>query len=182
MAKLVCPFCGVFTSFSPLWLEGKGVLVEDPTDRWTSYKQVRLWAVTDEKYPQATYAILVCQACGERFVAEKDKYRDDWSAVYPIPRKSVAEEIPEPIKSESEEAHLCFAVKAYRGCLAMSVTALGSSWHEQGVSSLQQLKEKGIISLQRYKQADEVRLWANVIKHNQPMPEAVTKEDTEQGS
>ena len=102
MTKLVCPFCGVFTSFSPLLLEGEGILVEDSTDRWTSYKQVRLWAVTDGEYLQATYAILVCQACGERFVAEKDKYGDEWSAVYPIPHKSVAEEIPELIKSEFE--------------------------------------------------------------------------------
>lgn len=178
MSKLICPLCGDATSFSPVWLRGKGVDLDDSDEKRTFYKKVMLPAKTDDTPMQDTYAIIECQACWKRFVAEKKK--EEWSAVYPIPHKLTSEDIPEPIRSEFEEAHLCFAVRAYRGCLLMCQTALEASWREQRVSGLQELKDEGIISPQLYHQAKEVRLWGNVVKHEQPMPEAVTKEDAEQ--
>ena len=112
-------------------------------------------------------------------MAKKQPGGEKWSAVYPIPHKPVAQEIPEPIKSEFEEAYLCFAVEAYRGCLLVCKTALIHMQREQGVSNLKELKDKGIISNMLYGQADQVRLWANMIGHEE-MPETISKEDTEQ--
>jgi hypothetical protein len=103
----------------------------------------------------------------------------EWSAAYPISQAPVPEEIPEPIKSEFEEAHLCFTVGAYRGCLLVCRTALIALQRERGVSNLKELKDKGAISPMLYGQADQVRLWANMIGH-EDMPEAITKEDAEQ--
>ena len=179
MGKVICPRCGVFTSFSPEVFIGDGMLLEESREHMRLYKRVALNAVTAEEPRQDTYAILICQACEKRFVAQKEKYRDEWSAAYPILHKPVSEDIPEPIKSELEEAYLCFAVGAHRGCLLVCRTALIDMQREQGVSSLQELKDKGIISNLLYGQADQVRLWANMVGHEVVLPEAVTKEDTE---
>lgn len=47
------------------------------------------------------------------------------------------------------------------------------------ITSLKGLKEKGLISDILYNQADEVRLWANMIGH-EDIPSGVTRDDCEQ--
>jgi hypothetical protein len=141
-----------------------------------------LSAVTKDDYmlvQDPCYAILTCQACSSWFVAARPKYGREWSAVYPIHHKPVTKEIPEPIKGEFEEANLCFAVEAYIACLLVCRTVLIALQREQGVTSLKELKDKGTISNLLYGQADQVRLWANMIGH-EDVPEAITKEDSEQ--
>jgi len=182
--KLVCPLCGVSTSFSPLLLEGKGALLKDFDSDDIHYIDVGLRAVTSDRCMRRSskdtgYAIVICQDCGAWFVAERQRYGREWLAVYPIPHKTVSQEIPEPIKSEFEEAYLCFAVEAYRGCLLVCRTALIDIQREQDVSNLKELVDKGIISNMLYGQADQVRLWANMIGHEE-LPETISKEDTEQ--
>jgi len=179
--KLVCPLCGVYTAFSPLLLKGRGVFLADLDSSNVYYRDVALRAMIDDDYmtPRDTqYAILTCEACGGWFVAKKHRY-EEWFAVYPILHKTVAEEIPEPVKSELEEANLCFAVEAYRGCLLVCRTALIDMQREQGVPNLKELSNKGIISNMLYGQADQVRLWANMIGHEE-LPETISKDDTEQ--
>ena len=160
MGKLICPLCGVYTSFA---LARSSEVDIGPQ-------------ITD--YPGLpNYAILSCQACENRFVAEKVK--NEWLAVFPLPHKQINEYIPEPIRSEFEEANLCFTVRAFRASVSMCSAALEAMWREQGVSGLKELKEKGIISKKLFKQADQVRRWANVAKH-EPIHEAVTSEEVEQ--
>jgi len=182
MSKLVCPLCGVYTSFVPVVLTGEGILVKESTAQRTLREEVALRAVTDEDYMRVEdtcYAVLTCQACDRWFVAAKPKYSHEWSAVYPIWHEAAAKEIPEPIKGEFEEAHLCFAVGAYRGCLLVCKTVLIALQREQGVVSLKELKDKGTISNLLYGQADQVRLWANMVGH-EDIPQAISKEDCEQ--
>jgi len=160
MGKLICPLCGVYTSFALARTSEVGIGPQ----------------ITD--YPGLpNYAILTCQACENRFIAEKVK--GEWLAVYPLPHKLANEYIPEPIRSEFEEANLCFTVRAYRASVSMCSAALEAMWREQGVSGLKELREKGIISKKLFKQADQVRRWANVAKH-EPIHEAVTSEEAEQ--
>ena len=113
------------------------------------------------------YAILNCQNCECCFVAVQDIVREEsgWFVVHPISRKNVSEEIPEPINSELAEANLCFALGAYRACAAMCQIALEALWRDKEVSGLNELKERGIISEQLFDRATEIRLWANLIKH-----------------
>lgn len=182
--RLVCPLCGVPTPLSPLELKGKGAFLRTLGTDEVRYVEVALKAMIDTHYMAMTsedtcYAILTCAACGGWFVAKKQPYEEEWLAVYPIPHKPVAQEIPEPIKSEFEEAYLCFAVEAYRGCLLVCRTALIDIQREQGVSNLKELRDKGSISNTLYGQADQVRLWANIIGHEK-LPETIPKEDTEQ--
>jgi len=100
----------------------------------------------------------------------------DWVTVWPLVTKKVSEDIPEPIRSAFNEALLCLAVKAYGGSLMMCRTAVIRLQRHQGVSSLSQLRDKGMISEMLYQQADEVRLWANVIGHEDFDSAAVTPE------
>lgn len=187
MSKLRCPHCSVSTAFSPVRLQGMGVLVNESSINKTVRATVTLWACTDEYEmgPESLsgqdflYAILECLSCHKWYVANKEKYVGEWSAVYPIPHTPVADEIPEPIKSEFEEAYLCFAVGAYRGCLSMCEAALEAVWRKKEVSGLQGLKDKGIISERLYQQANEIRKWANVAKH-EIIEDAVTKEEAEE--
>lgn len=188
MGKLTCPHCGSITSFSPVMLEGDGISVGESSELHTRRRRVQLEAITDEKYMdyQARsrrdflYAVLECQGCNEWFVAGKARYGGEWSAVYPIPHRPVAKEIPEPIKSEFEEAHLCFAVGAYRGCLLICRTTLVAMQREQMVSGLDALVANGIISPTLLGQAHEVRLWGNIMAHEPVLPEEIDKDDVEQ--
>lgn len=50
---------------------------------------------------------------------------------------------------------------------------------QQEVSSLKELKEKEVISGLQYGQADQVRLWANMVAH-EDIPESIVSEDSEQ--
>ena len=176
MGKLVCPLCGAFTSVEPAEF-GAIVRIKSGTS-WRT-ESGRATAVAADKNGFVTHGILDCQACGGRFVGIIDKGTGEWAAVYPIAAKAVASEIPEPIKGELKEAHLCFAVGAYRGCVSMCGTALEALWREQGASSLQDLMEAGVISPQLYRRTSEVRLWGNIAKHKFA-PDVVEKEDAEQ--
>jgi len=104
MSKLICPHCGNFTAFSPAQIRGEGALLDKSTDEYTHWGEVQISAVVPSKYEygEESYAILVCLACMNYFVAKIEKYasKDDWLAVYPIQHKPVAKEIPEPIRSE----------------------------------------------------------------------------------
>ena len=190
MNKLICPHCSVYTAFNPVRLRGRGIVLRSSSDTHTDYEKVDLWAFTDDKEMSSDdlntqdymYAILMCQSCDKWYVARTRKYSNEWSAVYPILHPYVADEIPEPIKSEFEEANLCFAVGAYRGCILILIckTALIDMQREQGVSNLKGLMDKGSISQTLYRQADQVRLWGNLIGHNSVPLDVAAKEDVEQ--
>ena len=61
----------------------------------------------------------------------------------------------------------------------MCEAALEAVWRKKEVSGLQGLKDKGIISERLYQQANEIRKWANVAKH-EIIEDAVTKEEAEE--
>lgn len=183
MGKLICPHCGSFTAFSPAQIRGEGVLLDKSSDEYTHWGEVQISAVVPNKYEygEEGYAILVCLSCTNYFIAKREKYgdKDDWLAVYPIQHKPVASEIPEPIKSEFEEANLCFAVGAYKACVTISMVALESLWQQQKASGLNELRDRGVISPRLFDQATEIRLWAGLVKH-ELTHETVTREETEE--
>lgn len=181
MAKLICPHCGAFTAFSPAQVLGKGVLIGRSHEDYTEWGKVQVSAIIPHDYDNSdhVYAILVCRACEQYFIAERKEYADDWLAVHPIQHKVVPDDIPPPIKGEFEEAALCFAVKAYRACVSMCQIALEHVWQEQHISGLAELEAKGIISSALYGRANEIRLWGNLEKH-QLIMDKVLGEDAEQ--
>jgi hypothetical protein len=136
--------------------------------------------MTGDSIGDTNYAILDCHACGGRFMAKMHRYQDDnWVPVYPIPQSKVADEIPEPVKDEFKEANLCFAVGAYRASVATCEIALEALWRLQKCKGLNDLKDRGIISESLFNRATEVRLWANIAKH-ETLPDAINPEDAEE--
>jgi hypothetical protein len=184
MSKLICPHCGSFTAFSPAQIRGEGVLLDKSSDEYTHWGEVQISAVVPNKYEpdEEGYAILVCLSCSNYFIAKREKYagKDNWLAAYPIQHKPVASEIPEPIKSEFEEANLCFAVGAYKACVTISMIALESLWQQQKASGLNELRDRGIISPRLFDQATEIRLWARLVKHEPTFSETVAREEAEE--
>jgi len=180
MGKLICPHCGdstapiPFTFKAQIRFKASSLAPFIPT---YPYMEGTAEAVMPWEAGSPIYAIIVCQSCRKRFVAQETA--DEWSAVYPIQHKPVAKEIPEPIHSEFGEASLCFAIEAYKACISMCMMALESLWREQNASNLDDLKEKGVISQRLFDQANEIRHWAGVVKH-ELIHETVTKEETEQ--
>jgi hypothetical protein len=180
MGKLICPHCGdataptAFSFHAAVTVKNTALAPIMPT---YPYEEGTAHAITVPEHDQPTYGIMVCQSCGKHFVAEKEA--DEWVAVYPIKHKPVAKEILEPVKSEFEEANLCFAIGAYKACISMCMTALEAAWKDKKVSSLKELKDNGTISENLFRRADQVRRWANVVKH-QLIHEVVTREEAEQ--
>lgn len=181
MGKIVCPHCNTATSLNPVLIEDEYAFMPDrSSEKESVYEKAVVRAIKLAEYSdEVSYGIFQCQACEERFVAKQQKCKDeDWVVAYPVLHKPVAEEIPEPIKGEFEEASLCFAVGAYRACASMCQRTLESLCQNKKVSGLNQLLDKGIISQGLFDRATEIRLWAGIIKHQRI--ESVSKEDAEQ--
>jgi len=180
--KLICPHCEVTTSFHPVRIRGLGEVPSELKLHSVVRKTVKLEAYTrdgSESEPHVNYAIVECQACFKFFIAKgTGDLSRGWSAVYPLSHRSVAKEIPEPIRNQFEEACLCFAVSAYTGCLLMCRTALINLQRQQK-ANLQELTDKGSISKFLYAESNEVRLWANLFGH-EDVPPSVSREDAEQ--
>ena len=182
MENILCPHCNTATSLNPVLIEDDHAFMPDRSSEGEKvYEKAVVFAIKEAKYPyKVDYGIFQCQACGERFLAKKQEYEDrDWVAAYPLPHKPIAEEVPEPIKSQFGEAQTCFAVDAYLGCLLVCRTVLIAVQRDTGVTSLKELKERGLISNTLCGQADEVRLWANMVGH-EDIPDKVVKDDCEQ--
>jgi hypothetical protein len=91
----------------------------------------------------------------------------------------VSEDIPEPIKGEFEEANICFSIGAYKACIAMCQRTQESICQNKGVSTLNELRDSGIISSGLFDRATEIRLWAGILKHK-PIEESISSEDCEE--
>jgi len=161
--------------------DDRAFLPEESSERKAVYGKAVVYAITDdESSPYLSYGVFTCQECDERFVAKKHRYDDkEWVPVYPISHKSIAEEVPEPIKGEFEEASLCFTIGAYMACASMCQRTLESLCQDKQVPGLNELLSNGIISEALFKRATEIRLWAGITKHK-AVHEPVSKEDAEE--
>jgi len=180
MKGLKCPICDTPAPFTPIYLTQEEILDFTPGAKIAASSRSVVPAVMVKPWRSIRYAILRCQECEGLFIVKDLIDGKDWRVVYPIPHKTVAKEIPSPIKEEFDEACLCFAVGAYSACLLICKTVVITLQRQQNVSSLKQLMDKGTISKTLYERTDEVRLWANIIGHEDIMPESVTEENCEQ--
>jgi hypothetical protein len=153
---------------------GNGVMLDSRPPRETP---ISIGAVIDYSAARPHVAVIKCQACDSLFVISKEYgHYGDWEPVWPLQISPVPPDIPEPVRSALAEALLCLAVRAFGGCLLMCRTVIIRLQREQKVKSLQDLKDKGSISQQLYGQADEVRLWANMVGHEDYPADAVDSE------
>ena len=164
MVTLICPHCGTPAPFTPIYLSKDNIFGYVEGVELAANESEVIRAEMRSRVGGNLYAIIECQTCGNCFIA-LDTLKKDWYAVYPLAPKLVSDIIPEPIKSQFKEAWLCFAVEAYRACVAMCQITLESLWKDKEVSGLNDLAEKGIIPNSLFGMADEIRLWGNLTKH-----------------
>ena len=178
MANLVCPHCGAYTAPNPNVFKAT-VTYTQPAGLGTTVRRHEglAEAVSFDRAGRRNYGVMVCLACDRFFVAKLSG--GEWLAVYPIQHKVAAEDIPEPVRSDFDEANLCLAVGAYKGTLAMCQATMEALWRDKKATGLNDLRDGGIISEQLFLQATEIRLWAGIVKH-ELLPDAVGKEDAEQ--
>jgi len=177
----MCPNCGITTSLHAIFIESEKAFLPGVSNKNNSmFTKAVIPAITNDDSPHyISFGVFECQGCHDLFVANKQKYQNSWTPIYPIPHKPISEDIPEPIKSNFEEANLCFAVCAYRASSAMCQIALEAIWHNLGMPDLNTLEKEGIISAGLRQRANEIRLWGNIIKH-EAIVDPVTKEDCEE--
>ena len=177
MAGLLCPHCGIATSFNPAPIRGQGVLV-DYSDAGNTVKgQVAVSAVVDDRNLAPHFAVVQCAGCDKLFVAGRHYgHFGDWETAWPLVTRDVSRDLPDLIRTAFEDALTCRAANGLGGCLMMCRTTLIRLLRDQGASSLKELRDKGMISDALFQQADEVRLWANVIGHEDYDAEVLTRE------
>ncbi len=159
MAGLTCPHCGVATAFYPALIT---TLMSETVD---GAMQVDVPAVMPPAAGRPGLAIVECQGCHQTFIARRDSQQREWQSMWPLGKPTRLPGVPDEIWHAYEEAQLCGAAGAFAGCLMMCRTAVTRLQRDQNVSRLRDLRDQGKISDMLYQQADEVRLWANVVGH-----------------
>jgi hypothetical protein len=176
MSGLFCPQCGVATTFSPAVIQTeRGVLLDDSTSERTVRGRVAVEAVFEPGSRSPHCAIVECPSCHAFFLATKDHgFYGEWQTTWPVRIRHTSQDVPDPVRSALEEALLCLAVRALGGCLMMCRTTLVRLQRDKKAANLAQLRDAGLISTMLHDQANEVRLWANVVGHEDFDPAAVT--------
>jgi hypothetical protein len=141
------------------------------------HEEVQIGAVLNGPDADPHVAAVQCTECRHVFIASTtNTWSEDWHTVWPLVTAEVPLEVPEPVRSATAEALLCLAIGAFGGCLMMCRTTIIRLQREQNAESLKDLKDKGKISQQLYEQADEVRLWANMVGHEDYPTDVVDSE------
>ena len=182
MAGLVCPHCGSATAFTPVLLRGNGIDFSESGKNYTKHAEVGIKVVVEHS-PGPHVAVIQCQGqgCEKFFVAIKEYWiYGGWRTAWPLVSRAVSDDIPGPIKSAFRDAVMCLGIGSFGGCLMMCRTVLIRLQRQQGVGSLQELSAQGRISQQMYEQADEVRLWSNMVGHEDFDQGALTNDTCEE--
>lgn len=119
------------------------------------------------------FSIFKCPNCRKNFVGQ---YR---RVVWPLPDIPVPEELPRQIQIALIDAKKAHAVEADIAALLAARTTIVRMQRDLHVASLKELRENGRITEVLYRQADEVRLWANAFGH-EDVPDMVEPADVDQ--
>jgi hypothetical protein len=129
------------------------------------------------------YCIEECNYCSQHFLVERTSVNGPIVTIYPktLP-KSVNELIPQSIKTDFEEALLCYSANAYRGAAALARRTVQLICLDKGADSrkklneqIDQLLENGIITKDIQEWAHEVRFLGNDAAH--PNKNTVNQDD-----
>lgn len=122
--------------------------------------------------PPGTVSFLKCPRCESPFLAEEDIFDEAPRRIYPPHEKVVSTNLPKPLQSSYGEAVSCFKAKAYTAAALMCRKTLEGICVEHGVrghnlvSSLNQLRDQGIIENRLYEWADALRISGNEAAHD----------------
>ncbi len=134
-------------------------------------------------YPVSTggysaIAILECGGCGQKFVAE---LQGDYSgkSLWPLPGTAAPEDLPPKVAEAYSDVRLALAAGSKIGALMAGRTTLIRMLRDKEASSFKDLEEKRIITHALYGGADQLRLWADIIGHEDVTVDAFTDKEVE---
>ncbi len=185
MASIRCPRCNVIVEIRPAIVDGKVVDLDRsrPTQTVTAIARYEVEALWQDN-TRPGYTIANCGNCKGRFVIEHREQGDGHyygaKVVWPLPNVQVESEIPKPIREALEDSRKAHSVGAEIAALLAARTALIRMQREQEVTSLKGLVEAGKLTNVLYRQADEVRQWANIQGHDDMPPGAIEAADVEE--
>lgn len=138
------------------------------------------WRLIDAMYSLTTLvwpklAVVSCGACGEDFVARDHGGRTE--ALWPLSVPPLPEHLPPKIAEAYQDARLALAADARIGALMAGRTALIRVLRNKEASTFRQLVERGIITQALYGGADQLRLWANIVGHEDVEVETLEHEE-----
>ena len=117
------------------------------------------------------YSLFKCPKCRSPFLTDEDLISNA-SCLYPRPDLRVNPNLPAPLKAAYEEATACFKSKAFTATAIMcrktleGICAEHSTTGRSLVSSLKELKDKGIIENRLYEWAEALRISGNEAAHD----------------
>jgi hypothetical protein len=176
-----CPHCGCAVRNEPMRNQGNvftstGIRVTgelNPEQGTVKSSAQALYVCFPVRSMQ--YSVIRCEDCNREFVVETAPPNATW----PNRKIEIAADIPEPIRGAVKNAKQAHAVGAELAALLAARTALTRLQREQSSTSLKELSESGKITRILYAQADEVRLWANMVGHDDVEPDQPSAEDVE---
>lgn len=126
--------------------------------------------VDDNEFVSITYSLLKCPKCKSPFLTDEAEHFGV-SCLFPQPDNRVNPNLPAPLQAAYKEALACFKSKAFTATAIMCRKTLEGICVEHGasgrtlVSSLKELKDKGIIENRLYEWADALRISGNEAAH-----------------
>lgn len=124
-----------------------------------------------EDGPTTTYSLLRCPKCSRPFLTDEDEVFGLF-CLYPRPDTRVNPNLPAPLKAAYQEATSCYKAKAYTATAIMCRKTLEGICVEHGVterslvSSLKELKDRGVIESRLYEWANALRISGNEAAHD----------------
>ena len=178
-----CPHCNVQVPLNPSRSNGSvytagGVVVKGALDINSGIVMPHGGTPLQVYYPLVgnAYMIASCADCSKEFVV----LREDTTVIWPLPQIQAQEEIPEEVRKALIEAKTAHAVRADIASLLAARTALIRMQRREKCSKINELADQGKITRLLADQANEVRLWANAMGHDEVAPDAPSRDDVEQ--
>jgi hypothetical protein len=125
---------------------------------------------TVNDFLESRFHLLICPKCDSAFLITEDIMGE--TVLFPPNENSVNPNLPKPLQSSYSEALACYKVKSFTATAIMCRKTLEGICVEHEVkghnlvSSLKELREKGIIESKLYEWADALRISGNEAAHD----------------
>ena len=163
MASVQCPRCSSYTANEPITMRGPVQPQNDRGRTISAYYELQINAIS----------IVECRACGRAFVVEWER------EVWPLSSPEAPSGVPEKVKEAYEDARLAFAAGANIGALMAARTTLVRFLRDKKASNFKELVERQIITPAIYGAVDQLRLWADVVGHEDIDTDALDAKEVE---
>ena len=121
-------------------------------------------------------AVVECGGCSGHFVVT---HGYSPKVIWPVAGTNVSEDISKRVGEAYKDARLALAAGSKIGALMAGRTTVTRLQRDKDVSSLKELVEQGVLTPALYGGADQLRLWAGIIGHEDISIDDFTQQEVE---